>query len=225
MNLAITTTTIPNSFLDNLPLFEPRELPILLVLFYHSPLKFTDIISGTGLTEQECKKYSGQLIKHGVVNVSDQGEYFLNVRVDTDSLKKRGAPRITQTKIDLGDSVETDGAKIQVTKWEDFMLTSKMSDVQRKMIYLFFKATGFDVNHPDQYIDNVTDWRTSAWELYRIVGNDTWLIAESVKKLKEGKMTVTTLRSIFKTVRSLKVAGAAGVNDVKKDTTTVTDLW
>lgn len=227
MRLTTNTTTIPNSLIENLPLFEPREIVILLVLFYHSPAKFTDIISETGLSEAEVKKYTVSLMKYAAVNQNTNGDYYLGVDVDINGLKSRAAPKAKQSKTDFTEVTDTDGIKIEVTKWEDFMPSAKMADVQRKMIYLFFKAVGFDVNFPYPYIQDLNDWRQAAFKLYQAVGNDVWLINEAAKKLKEGKMTVAHPRALMKTIHSLRVSGAGSVNEVKdnKKEETITDLW
>ena len=226
MNLATTSTVIPNVLLENLALFEPREIIILLVLFYRDAVKYKDIESLSGLNETEIKKYIASLMKYAVINLSDQGDYFIGNRIDIEGLKHRATPKATQSKIQLGEFAATDGTKIVVTGWETFMPNVKMVDVQRKIIYLFFKAVGFDVNEPDKYIQNINDWKVSAFKLSQIIGNDTWLISEAVKKLREAKMTVVTPRSIYNTVNSIKVSGAGSVNEVKKPKEEiVTELW
>ncbi len=225
MNLTTTGTIIPDSLIENLNLFEPREVMILLVLFYREKQTQQELEQATGLVDREVSRYIGTLLKYDVIVWDGQSSYSIaKSSVNIDGLRKRIAPKVKQTQITFDTMIDTQGEKIIVNSWENFAPTLKMADVQRKMIYLFFKAVGFDITKPLDYITNAYDWKMQAFELSKIVKDDIWLINAAVDKLRKDGMTIVTIRSILKTVQSLKLNnGKTLIKEESKEI--VTDTW
>lgn len=88
--------------------------------------------------------------------------------------------------------------------WQSFVPQMPMPADIRKLTWDIFTFGELDKTQPYLYIINIKDWVASCRQLKVIIGDDTKILQEACKRLKEGNFTIAGPRSLLKTCAAIR---------------------
>lgn len=126
----------------------------------------------------------------------------LGESADFSSLSKREGVPIG--KLDLGEAQETTSLLLSVTGHESFAANISMPAKHRELSYMIFERLGWDTSRPFDRIINISNWGKECRQLLVLSNNDLRIVREAIDILKEKNYSITSPRSLLKTVASIK---------------------
>lgn len=181
-------------------LFTHEEL--LILLFLHTgPKSISSIKSKFLISQTKFQKSISFLQNNGFVESVNE-VFSLGDSADFSSLSRReGAPI---GNLGLGEGQETTSLFLPVTSYESFAANISMPAKHRELSYMIFDRLGWDTSRPFDRIINVSNWGRECRQLLMLSGNDLRIVREAIDILKEKNYSITSPRSLLKTVASIK---------------------
>lgn len=194
-------TVISKSILSCVELFTHDELLIILLL--HAGSKTSSVLkSRLSMSQTRFQKSISFLQNNGFIESS--GDVFsLGVSADLSALQSRdGRPF---TSLNLGPASETTSMFTRsVVNYESFAPTLAMPAKCRELSYMLFDRMGWDPSKPFDRIVNIHSWVKECRQLLVLSNNDLRLVRDAIDLLKEKNYSITSPRSLLKTVASIK---------------------
>lgn len=194
-------TVINKSILSCLDLFTHDEL--LIVLYLHAGARSSSALKAKfSMSQTRFQKCISFLEHNGFIQSSNE-IFSLGENADFSSLEKRGGKPVGT--LVSGSASETDSAPLRaVSGYESFAPTLQMTAKCREVSYMIFDRMGWDASKPFDRIVNISNWLKECRQLLVLSNNDLRLIRDAIDLLKEKNYSVTSPRSLIKTVASIK---------------------
>lgn len=194
-------SVISKLLLSSVDLFTHDEL--LIVLYVHTGAKSSSSLKAKlGMSQTRFQKSISFLENNGFLDSSNE-IFTLGQNADFSSLEKRAKKPIGN--LISGDVPETDATLFRpVASYESFAPTLQMPAKCRELSYMIFDRMGWDTSKPFDRIINIQNWMKECRQLLVLSNNDIRLVRDAIDLLKEKNYSITSPRSLLKTVASIK---------------------
>lgn len=186
--------------LVNSSLFTHEEL--LILLFLHTGQKSISLIrSKLDISQTKLQKSISFLENNGFIEQANE-VFSLGESADFSNLLKRSGAAIGT--LNVGEKEETGSLLLSVTNYQDFVASVQMPAKCREISYMIFDRLGWDTSRPFDHILNIGNWIKECRQLTVLSGGEMSLIRDAIDLLKEKNYSITSPRSLLKTVASIK---------------------
>lgn len=188
---------------------------LLILLFLHTGSKsISTIKSKFSMSQTKFQKSISFLENNGFIESVNE-VLSLGESAEFSSLSKREGVPIGN--LGLGETQETSSLLLSVTGYESFATSISMPAKHRELSYMLFERLGWDTSRPFDRIINISNWGKECRQLLMLSNNDLRIVREAIDILKEKNYSITSPRSLLKTVASIKNGVSFNFKKIEND--------